>query len=196
VFTKGKHPLDLIKNSKDLEPITRVYFEINYLKRLCRQGWRQRGISENKCESVSDHIFGTTMLAGLISDFYFPELDKNRIQRLALIHDVGEIYAGDITPYDNISPKEKAKNERIAIEKVFSGMPNRAQYLQLWEEYEHGSTPEAVLVKEVDKLEMALQAEIYYQEGLLTADQRNDFYRTALEKINIDALKNIVERLQ
>ena len=39
------------------------------------------------------------------------------------------------------------------------------EILELWKEYEEGATPEAKLVKDMDKLEMILQALEYEQDG-------------------------------
>lgn len=68
---------------------------------------------------------------------------------------------GDITPHCNVSKEEKARLETEAIVKiqglVGAGTAAAADISSLWHEYEAGSSPEALLVKDFDKLEMILQ---------------------------------------
>lgn len=78
---------------------------------------------------------------------------------MALIHDMGEIYTGDISANSVFSSKEKEEAERRDIQEVFRMLPDRHRdfYISLWEEYESGVTPEARFVKAFDKGETILQ---------------------------------------
>ena len=69
--------------------ILEVFFEIQSLKNLFRQGWLRCGVEKKFCESVADHSFSTTMLAWLIADEYLPELDLVKILKYSLIHAIG-----------------------------------------------------------------------------------------------------------
>ena len=84
---------------------------------------------------------------------------------MGLLHDFGEIHAGDIVP-GRMSLQAKHELERSAVERVFSRLAKGKDYLAIWEEYEAGATPEARFMKEIDRLEMGLQASIYEQDGL------------------------------
>ena len=145
--------------------ILQIYFEINHLKQLYRQGWLKRRIPADKTESVAEHAFGVAMLAWLLAGQHSPTLNLNKVIKLALMHDIGEIYAGDIVPGDDITPAEKTQLERNAVEKIFTRLPDGQTYLNLWQEYEDGQTPEAKFVKQIDKLEMGLQATVYNNHG-------------------------------
>ena len=61
--------------------------------------------------------------------------------------------------------------------------------MALFEEYELGQTPEAKFVKQLDKLDMALQAEIYQSEHGISLEE---FIESARLRINDDELKNIL----
>lgn len=159
-----------------LQPLVRAYFEISQLKQLYRQGWLHRGIQEAACESVAVHTFGMAVLAMLIADQYFPGLDSTRVLRMALVHDIGEVYAGDIVPGGGVAKEEKQRLEREAVRRIFQGLPNGDQYLAAWEEFEQGETPEARLVKQVDRLEMALQASVYEH---MEYGRLQEFFETA-----------------
>jgi len=176
--------------SEKLDPILNILSEVSRLKTLFRQGWLKRGIPESKCESVADHCFLTVITAYLIAERDFPELDLTKVLKLAIIHEIGEVYVGDITPVDGVSEEEKYKQEREAVKSVFSELDDGNGYLNLWEEFEAGETPEASFVKQIDKLEMALQAYNYKQHGY---DRMDEFLDSTARVMQDDRLKDILK---
>ena len=189
---KAPNPITLIEKTES-HPFIAAYFEISHLKQLYRQGWLQHGVSSHTCESVAEHTFGVAILAFLLADTHYPELDPLKVLRMALIHDFGEVYAGDITPADNIQPEEKNQLERQSVEKVFGKLPGRNEYIQLWEEYESDTSPEAQFVRQIDKLEMLLQASIYEHQGWENLDQ---FFDCTDAKVNLPELTQLLENLE
>ena len=117
-----------------------AYFEIAHLKQLYRQGWLRKGIHRERCKSVAEHTFGTALLAWWLAQAYFPDLDSVRVLRLALLHDLGEVYAGDLIPEEGVPPAEKHHRELESLQKIFAKLPEGKLYLQLWLEFEEGST--------------------------------------------------------
>lgn len=162
MHTKAPLPISLL-DGKNTLPIIEAYFEFNHLKQLYRQGWLQHGIEPKHCESVAEHSFCVALLGLLLADQY-PELDVNKVVRMALIHDLGEIYAGDFTPEDEIDKNHKFELEKQSVLQVFNKLPNGWKWINLWEEYEQGSSAEANFVQQLDRLEMLLQASIYEQQ--------------------------------
>jgi putative hydrolases of HD superfamily len=173
--------------------IIEVFFEIQSLKNLFRQGWLKKGVKKKFCESVADHSFSTTILAWLIADKYLPELDIVKILKYSLIHEIGEIYAGDITPDDNITEDEKYELEIASVKKVFSKLKHGDEYIKLWEEFEKAENKEAKFIKQIDKLEMALQAHFYEQKLDLNL---RDFKDSAKKVLNDDVLKELLLSLE
>lgn len=162
-----KVPLPLTHlQGKQTLPLIEAYFEFNHLKQLYRQGWLRRGIPPEQCESVAEHTFGVAMLAMFLADAHFPDLDLPKVLRLALLHDLGEIYSGDLTPADGVSPAEKKRREAEAVVEVLGKLPNGESYLELWREYEQQQSAEARFVKQIDRLEMILQASVYEHQEL------------------------------
>ena len=53
-----------------------------------------------------------TMLAFLITD---PNVNKDKLMRICLVHDLAESIAGDITPYDGISKEDKKQLELVCL---------------------------------------------------------------------------------
>ena len=78
---------------------------------------------------------------------------------MSLIHDMGELYGGDISAALCPDPQEKTDEESRAVRKAFSLLPEREaeSLLALWREYNANATPEARLVKALDKAETIIQ---------------------------------------
>lgn len=167
-----------------------AYVEINHLKQLYRQGWLRVGIPRERCESVAEHIFSVAMLAWFAADAWFPKVDRDRLIRLALVHDLGEVYTGDVIPADEMPAEEKHRREREAVRAVLGKLQGGEESLSLWEEYEQGETREARLVRELDRLEMALQALVYAEEGFSEMDH---FVESADGAIQSAELREVIE---
>ena len=182
----------LVLENKSNE-ILEVYFEIQSLKNLFRQGWLKKGVEKKICESVADHSFSTTMLAWLIADEYLPELDLVKILKYSLIHEIGEIYAGDITPNDNITNNEKYELEITSVRKVFNKLKHGSKYIKLWKEFENAENKEAKFVKQIDRLEMAFQAHFYEKKLNLNLQ---DFKDSAKSVLTDEVLKDLLQSLE
>lgn len=155
-------------------PLLKVMVEFFQLKNLYRQGWLKRRVPEDKCESVADHTLGVTLLSLFLVENYFPEADLLKTLRMALTHEAGEVYAGDITPVDGIPLEEKHRLEEESVTRVFDGLPQAEEYLALWEEFEESETLEAKIVRQADRLEMILQT-CYYEK--LNYHNFEEFFR-------------------
>lgn len=136
-----------------IEDDRRLLLEGMALKALDRAGWLRVGVE--RPESVAAHSWGVALLALLRCP---PDLDLSRVLALALIHDLPEVRAGDITPHDGLSREEKARREEEAARGIFAAHP---ALLALWREYAENQTPEARYVHALDRLDMGLQAQVY-----------------------------------
>ena len=192
MHTKASIPVSQL-SARQVAPLIEAYFEFNHLKQLFRQGWLQRGIPHARCESVAEHTFGVAVLALFLADAHFPDLNASKVLRLALLHDFGEIYVGDLTPADGIDRGEKWRLERHAVLQVLHKLPRGADYIVLWEEYERGASPEAQFVRQIDRLEMALQASVYEHQGL--ADL-SEFFTSVEQALAAPALQAILHELK
>jgi putative hydrolases of HD superfamily len=148
------------------------------------------------CESVAEHSFGTALLALLLAGQAgdaggFGKLDASRAALLALVHEMGESYAGDITPVDGVSREDKERLERQAILRALDGHPDAEWLLSLWEEFEKGSSPEARFVRQLDRLEMGLQAALQESEGF---PGMGEFYDSARATVVEPRLRSVLEQ--
>lgn len=161
--TKSFNPV-LLLGGKLVSPILEVYLQANHLKNIYRFGWIKKGrdLPIRFCESDADHCFLLALLAIFVCDSFFPTLDRHKVLIMCLVHELGEIINGDPrSPLNETERLNKYEKEKSAIIEVFAHFPPGATYLALWEEFEKGITPEAKLVRELDKLEMAFQSKVY-----------------------------------
>ena len=146
------------KRAVDFLTLTRT------LKTTKRTGWVMRGVQNP--ESIADHMYRMSLMA-MIASFSNGRLDCNRCIKLALIHDLAEAKVGDITPHCGVSDEDKHSMELNTMESI-SRMLGQSmggdEMLELWKEYEAGTTEEARLLKDLDKIEMILQAQEYEAE--------------------------------
>jgi putative hydrolase of HD superfamily len=120
--------------------------------------------STGRQESVAEHSWRLALMAMLLRD-EFPELDAGKVLRMCLIHDLGEAIGGDIPAPEQARRREggasagKAEQERRDLVTLLEPLPTARQLeiTTLWDEYEAAATPEARLVKALDKLETILQ---------------------------------------
>jgi len=83
---------------------------VSRLKRLKRTGWVNNGVVDP--ERVSGHMHRMGIMCLLCDD---ASLDMNQLVKIAIVHDLAEALAGDITPHDGISSSEKFDRENKAI---------------------------------------------------------------------------------
>jgi putative hydrolases of HD superfamily len=184
------------------------------LKKLRRQGWIDRGVNEP--ESTADHSWAVALLAWLLVHDR-PELDRDRVLLLGLVHDLPEAVAGDATPFDadrdeygaipaerfhalpsysDDARRSKRAAEIRALSDMLHGLPSDLAdaVLSAWEEYDAQTTSEAQFVRQVDKLETLIQAEQYQREqpGLVI----ESFWLGAIRDITDPALALLVANLR
>ena len=141
-----------------------LYTQIATLKLLPRTGWLQRGVPN--AESVAEHTFGVAALALLIGDTV-DGMDRGKLLAMAMLHDLAEALLSDLPASAKrfIGAEHKHAAERSALEEMLAHIPNRAEYLELWDEYARGCSREARLVKGIDRIELLTQALAYERAG-------------------------------
>lgn len=126
--------------------------DINKLK---RSGWLNRQVTNP--ESVAEHSYSVALSALTLAP---KDMERNKLIKMALIHDIQEIYTGDFTPYDNITPQEKARLELSAAQKISKDL-NNPEMLSLFMEYEQGESREAKFIKDLDRMDAVILAQFY-----------------------------------
>lgn len=138
------------------------------LKDALRRGWQRTDAL--RVESVADHAWGVALLALALAEER-PHLDRARLLETALVHDLAEAVVGDLVPGEYRDKAEKSAKEREALLQLLAtaSEPLRARVLARFDEYASGATEEARLVRDLDKLEMSLQADRYEAQGVPAA---------------------------
>jgi putative hydrolase of HD superfamily len=116
---------------------------------VARKIFHQNGRRENDAE----HTFQVLMMAFLLEPYYEQKIDLLRAFKMALIHDLVELIAGDTSIYEE-QGDVKERERRAAIE-LFGTLPSEEarKFAELWQEFEEQNTAEAIFVNAVDKLQ-------------------------------------------
>ncbi|MEM9936195.1 MAG: HD domain-containing protein [Bacteroidota bacterium] len=119
---------------------------------------RSSHTSNGREESVAEHTWRLCLLAIMLQKFY-PNINFNRLVKILLIHDMGEIINGDIPAIYQDPTVDKSQEERKDFLEVIAPLNEEQQQemLELWDEYNEVSSPEAKLAKALDKIETVLQ---------------------------------------
>ncbi|KAL0481850.1 5'-deoxynucleotidase [Acrasis kona] len=170
------------------------------LKHLLRTGWVDHKV--NNPETVASHMHRM----GIIS-MLSPEVgvDRERCIKMCLVHDIAESIVGDITPHAGVSDEDKYNQEKSAMEKFKALLlkdidqnseenkefvQHVEELIQLWNEYEDLSTPEAILVKDIDRFDMILQA-LEYEDDQNT--KLETFFNSTNGKFKTDFIKDLAQ---
>jgi len=152
-------------------------------------------------ESICDHMYRMA-IASILLNYNSdpsnspPALNISRCLLLSLVHDIGESLTGDIVPMDPMGKTEKQRREKLAMEQIRDTLlPNPAgeEIYQAWEEYEQQQTAEAKVVKDLDRLEMILQAYEYESKQLINL---STFYESVRGKIRHPIIQKWAEEIE
>jgi putative hydrolase of HD superfamily len=164
------------RKESDARNLVRFFVRSGRLKAERRRGWvKKLGLRDP--ESVADHSYRTALMTMVISDSR--GLDTGKALRLALLHDLPEAIVGDAMPEER-SGKQKIEIEMKAMRELLKDVPPRVRslYHDEWLEFVSGRTEEAKLVRQLDKLEMAIQAWEYVKNSGNLA-MAKEFWATA-----------------
>jgi len=152
---------------KSLDDAMRFYLLATQLKYKIRSGWDEThwNVSKERLESIAEHVYGTCILALSIDSEFETNLYINKVVKMLVIHELGEVVIGDITPFDNITPEEKMKKEHEAIKEVLGDLIKKDEFYSLLLEFDEKKTKEAVFAHHCDKLEADIQAKVYQDMG-------------------------------
>jgi putative hydrolase of HD superfamily len=150
-----------------------VLLEANELKAIPRMGWRVRGILNG--ESVAEHSYAVALASMIIADRMNAPVDKEKLLKIALLHDLPEHMLGDIhAPATRLLGEDvKEAAELRILEKLFDDLDGGDDYVALWKEFSDRTSLEGRIVRAVDKLEMFTQA---YQYECAGSRMLDDFW--------------------
>jgi len=133
-----------------MQKIVDFILELDKLKGVTR---KVRPIGLDRYENSAEHSWQIALMAASLADFAESPLDINRVISMLLVHDIGEIDAGDTMVFVEGGWEQRKADELSAVKRIFGILPDsqRAAFLALWREFEDAATPESRFAHAVDR---------------------------------------------
>ncbi len=176
--------------------------EIEKLKSVTRFNRTLDGRFENSAE----HSWQGAIAAMVLQDYYPEKLNMEKVMSMLLIHDLGEIYAGDTWVFDDQKKLHSHDRELESIEKTMSILPEE-KYLNMknsWLEFEKGQSAEARYARVIDALVPLINhlevSEVNYNPDQISSDmvlEKKKFIKSESEelwKLTEELVKKSVEK--
>jgi putative hydrolase of HD superfamily len=138
--------------------------EIDKLKHVLRRSLT--GLArQRRLENSAEHSWHFALAAMLLAEYADAPIDLLRVLKMALVHDLVEIDAGDTYCYDARAALDKDAREQAAAERIFALLPQdqATELRQLWDEFEARATPESRFASGIDRLQPVLLN--YFSKG-------------------------------
>src|SRR5271155_3517348 len=134
----------------DISDTIQFVLEIDKLKGVLR---KVRPIWEERYENTAEHSWQIALFAMSIARTLELKIDVTRVVAMLLVHDLGEIDAGDKFVFAQDGWEERKAAELCAVERIFSFAPSATAevLLDLWKEFDAGETAEAKFAKAIDR---------------------------------------------
>ena len=184
-----KNSVDFIKEIEKLKSVTRFNRTL-----------------DGRFENSAEHSWQGAIAAIVLQDYYPEKLNMEKVISMLLIHDLGEIYAGDTWVFDDEKKLHSHDRELESIEKTMSLLPEE-KYLNmknLWVEFEKGQSAEARYARVIDALVPLINhlevSELNYNPDNISADmvlEKKKFIKSESEelwKLTEDLIQESVER--
>ena len=171
------------------------------LKDTTRHCYTRKG----RHESVAEHSWMMTLMAFFMRD-EFKDVDMDKVIRMCIIHDLGEVFTGDIPTFLKTSSNEET--EENLLNNWVNTLPEdyKNEMLSLYEEMNERKTKEAKVYKAIDSLEALIQHNISdlstwipkeYELNKTYADDKvafSDYLKELREEIRKDTFEKIKEK--
>lgn len=149
-------------------------------------------IDGSRRENDAEHSWHFAMLAMILEEYSAEKINIERVLKIALVHDLIEVYAGDTFAYDEKGNEDKHDREMQAAEKLFGILDpvQGAEIRALWDEFEQMETPEARYANAIDRIQPLILNYMTnghtWKEGNVHSTQiykRMDIIRTATPEL-------------
>jgi putative hydrolase of HD superfamily len=133
-----------------MQQIVDFILEIERLKGVTR---KVRPLGLDRYENSAEHSWQLAILAASLAQYAENPIDINRVIGMLLVHDIGEIDAGDTMVFVEEGWEDRKAAELAGVRRIFGMLPEDqgAAFLALWQEFDGGETPEARFAQAVDR---------------------------------------------
>jgi putative hydrolase of HD superfamily len=138
-----------------MQAIVDFVLELDKLKAVTR---KTRPIGLDRYENSAEHSWQIAMFAVSLAPYAAAPLDVDRVVHMLLVHDIGEIDAGDTFIYQEGGWEARKEAERAAVSRIVGLLPEpqAARLMDLWLEFEAAATNESRFANAVDRAMPAL----------------------------------------
>ena len=130
--------------------------EVDKLKEIFRQTVLTQS---RRPENDAEHSWHLCLCIIVLAEHSkVPNLDVLRVLKMAIVHDLVEIDAGDTFAYDTAGMVDQHAREAVAAERIFGLLPvdQAKDFRALWDEFEEKATPEAKFATAMDRFQPML----------------------------------------
>lgn len=188
---------------KKLNKQLKFILEVDKMKNILRQTLL---MDKSRQENDAEHSWHFALIAFILSEYAPENVNIDRVIKMALVHDLVEVYAGDTFAYDEKGNEDKLLREKEAADKLFGILPEEQgkELHRLWEEFDAMETPDSIYACAIDRLQPFLSN--YITNGHtwvlynITSDKvyaRMDLIRTTIPKvwpIIVDMIEDSIEK--
>ena len=142
---------NFIKNDK-LRKQIEFAVTVDKMKEVLR---RNLVVSGERRENDAEHSWHLALMAMLLEEYSAEKVNIERVLKIALVHDLVEVYAGDTFAYDEKGYEDKEERERAAADKLFGSLESEqsTEFRALWDEFEAAETPESKYANAIDRIQ-------------------------------------------
>ena len=159
--------------------------ELDKLKGVTR---KCKPLGLERYENSAEHSWQLCMLAISLAHYAEKPVDLNRVIRMLLVHDIGEIDTGDTMAFIEEGLAARKAAELVAVTRIFQMLPGGMppdntgpdtsdtnnpgpELLALWKEFERGESAESRFANAVDRsmpvlLNLANQGQSWKENGI------------------------------
>ena len=149
-------------NDEKLKEILNVYMTMQRAKDLPRQGYITVGFRADETDTVASHSFCVSILSYMLAKQMQKDgesIDPDKVLKIAVFHDTGEAVTGDVGTYIKKFAGGKIDEvEEKAFKALYRKIDFKDEIVKLRGEFDKQETPEARLVKIVDRIDVFAQA--------------------------------------
>jgi 5'-deoxynucleotidase YfbR-like HD superfamily hydrolase len=138
------------QTQQDVASVVQFVLEIEKLKSVLR---KVRPVGEDRYENTAEHSWQIALFGLSLAKVLSVSVDVNRVVCMLLVHDIGEIDAGDKFVFAESGWEERKIAECRAVERIFGIAPFETTefLLGLWKEFDAGESTEARFAKAIDR---------------------------------------------
>ena len=126
----------------------------NELEKLKATHHNNRTLDAYRFENSAEHSWQGALMALVFREYIPEEVNLEKVMSMLLIHDLGEIYAGDTFIFDDVGKSDSYDREFESLKISLDKLPSDQQesFLGLWQEFETGISMEAKYARVLDAL--------------------------------------------